>query len=207
VGSVVGWLRVTIFIASDQEESLFLSWLIAFAPFVLLLARVSNAMTHSTSLPLCLWRIRYRDLSPSVGWSSIWSQWVKSAYIVCMLFQLRLYTAHTVWRGFSGYERRLNIQCWNILPVPKTRRKSLRTLLGFPDWSTSLCYGGLFVFPELDIYSIEMWMDTTSIYCEHWEKYGTEVMSQFSLVTNESEADERWLSDNDLTSVKCNCNW
>jgi hypothetical protein len=38
---------MTIFIASDQEESLFLSWLIAFASFILLLVRISSASTHS----------------------------------------------------------------------------------------------------------------------------------------------------------------
>jgi hypothetical protein len=36
-----------------------------------------------------------------VSWLLIWSQWVRSARIVCTVGQLRLYTAHTAWRVFS----------------------------------------------------------------------------------------------------------
>jgi hypothetical protein len=56
VDSVVAWLRLKILIASDAEESLFLSWLITSAPFSLLLAGRSTAVTHWTSMPLGLWR-------------------------------------------------------------------------------------------------------------------------------------------------------
>jgi hypothetical protein len=52
VKSVVGWLRLKISIASDQKESLFRSSLITFAPFILLLARISSAVAHSTPLRL-----------------------------------------------------------------------------------------------------------------------------------------------------------
>ena len=79
VESVVGWLRVTVFITSDQAESLFLAWLIAVAPFSLLLARRSSAVTHLPSLLLCLSRIWFWNLNPSLGWSLILFQWVKDA--------------------------------------------------------------------------------------------------------------------------------
>ena len=55
---VVGCLKVTVSIASDQAESLFLSSLITSAPFSLSLARRSSAVTDLTSLPLYLWRQR-----------------------------------------------------------------------------------------------------------------------------------------------------
>ena len=48
-------------------------------------------------------------------------------------FQLRLYTAHTVRRDFSAYESRLDIQYWDISPLTKTRRISLKITLGFSD--------------------------------------------------------------------------
>ena len=98
--------------------------------------------------------------------SSIWSQWMKSACIFCVIFHLRRYTEHTLWRGFSGYERRLDIQCWDILPILKSRRKSWKAGLGFSDWTTSLCYRMLFIFRELELYSVEIWMNTAGIYCQ-----------------------------------------
>ena len=58
VGSVVGRLRVYVFIAADQDESLFLSPLIAFAPFLSCRSLEDRMLlTHWTSLPLSLWRI------------------------------------------------------------------------------------------------------------------------------------------------------
>jgi hypothetical protein len=55
-------------------------------------------------------------------------------------------------------------------------------------------YGRLYIFFELELYSVEVWMNTADIYCQSKEKFGTESdVLVFSLETSESEADERYL--------------
>ena len=60
IGMCCRLLMIRVFIMSDKAESLFLSRLISFAPSVLLLVRISNAVNNSScSLCRCLSRIRY----------------------------------------------------------------------------------------------------------------------------------------------------
>jgi hypothetical protein len=72
---------------------------------------------------------------------------------LCCLYNfsaVSLYNSHFIERHF-WFDGRFDIQRWNILPIPKTRRKSLKTLLGFSAWSTSLCFRGRFVFSEVEL--------------------------------------------------------
>ena len=63
--------------------------------------------------------------------------------------------------------------------------------LNFYDWWTLLCYGELFVFADLEVYYVDVWMNTASIYCQLEETDGTESdVSIFSLGTSESKDDE-----------------
>ena len=51
-------------------------------------------------------------------------------------------------------------------------------------------------FLESELYSVEIWMDMTGIYCKSQQKYRTESDTLiFSLGTSESETDERYLWD------------
>jgi hypothetical protein len=77
-------------------------------------------MTHLTSLPFCLWRIRFWHLNSSLGWSLISCQWVKgvSSSLGCLrdVFtypsdRLRL-NCDTVARGlWSHCDTQLRTNC------------------------------------------------------------------------------------------------
>ena len=57
--------------------------------FVLLLVRISSDVTHSSSMPLCLCRIRVWDLNRSIGWSLILCQSVKGVWASLCYFKSR----------------------------------------------------------------------------------------------------------------------
>ena len=67
---------------------------------VFLLLRISHLAKDSFLLPHRSTRTRSWSLCLFLSWVSILFQWVTSACIVCILFQMRLYTAHTVWKDF-----------------------------------------------------------------------------------------------------------
>ena len=68
VDCVVAWWRANVFITSDQEESLFLSSVIASAPVALLLGRISTAVNNSRSLPLTLSRVQFEKPQSITCW-------------------------------------------------------------------------------------------------------------------------------------------
>ena len=134
---------------------------------VFLLLRICSRGKDSFSLPLSSVRIRISSLRSFLSWASILSTWVKSACFAYVLFQLSFYTVHTVYEEaflvITAVSSKLIIS--DLLPIWKTWANTLKRLDDFSDWLTSLCYRGLSVSREQELYSVEIWMNRTGIYC------------------------------------------
>ena len=124
VESVVGLLRIRVFIASDRETSLFLSRLIAFVPFFPLLARISSTVTHWTLFPLCCGE---NDFETSIhlsldhcsyfnGWKVLHRQYVWLAACSHSLYRLKKHSDPVVFLPFRIPN--LAIACFYVLAFP-----------------------------------------------------------------------------------------
>ena len=141
VESVVGWLRVTVFITSDPSR-ISLSRVIdrCCAFFLSCSLDDRSAVTHWTVLPLCLWRIRSWDFNPSLGWSLVLFQWM-IGISASSCFSGRDAVAYTVRRGFHDRESSLHSGCWCRLF--ETRKLSLISQTVKNAWASSFSFFGL----------------------------------------------------------------
>jgi hypothetical protein len=94
------------------EKNPFFSLYWSFCAFSLLLARISSAVAHSTSVPLCLGRIRFWDLNPRLGWSFDIMSMSERCFNAFRLSQRRGYGASTTQRRFTSYTVKLKLACW-----------------------------------------------------------------------------------------------
>ena len=154
VESVVGWLRVTVFITSDQAESLFLAWLIAVAPFSLLLDR---------------W-FYFNGLSCSIV--DLISMCEKCLCCPYAFLAVSLYTSHSMKRPFWLWKK----VRYAVLKYLCRSRKPLRKCSIIPrgcfDWLKSLRTSAVY-FP---------W--TRAILCRHMHEHERHILPIIRKVRN-----------------------
>ena len=97
---------------------------------VLVLFQVSNLANRSSSLWLCLSRIRLWNRNPYLGWSLIIFRWAKRCSVLSVWISTSVfYVTYTVRRSFLSREERLDIGICN--PLSMLKGKNTRTTGGW----------------------------------------------------------------------------
>ena len=170
--SAVGCLRVKNFITADAEESLFLSWMITSRLFlscslegrVLGLIRLQCLFVwgecgFKTSIHLLIDRGFYVN-----EWKVFRRVHVTSR---------RVCIAVTVRRSFRDRESRLagvcwskSFETWNLASIPQTVKKARTSLHRFFQLIDITVSQKTISFPELELKSAKVWINTREIYCQ-----------------------------------------
>ena len=113
-----------------------------------------------------------------------------------LLFMLQGFACFSVdrWFNLNGWKVRLlsvcPLSCIFIQLTPYEEAFLVIMIVSSKLSLRSLYYGGQFVYSELGLHTVEMWMNTPSTYCQSSEKYENE--SDASIQSRDEWIGSRW---------------